>query len=181
MRARGRAKGRTAAKPKKVTAVPQGYHTVNAYLVVRGAADAIAYYTKAFGAKERLRMPAPDGTIAHAELAIGDSCLMIGDEMPQRGALAPSSVGGSPVTLSLYVPDVDRVFKQAIAAGGKVTMPVADMFWGDRYGQLVDPFGHKWAIATHIEDVSGKEMARRGAEAFAEQAQQGQSGQPPAA
>jgi len=173
-RARGRSPRKAA--PKKVAAVPQGYQTVNPYLVVRGAADAIAYYKKAFGAKERLRMPGPDGRVMHAEIAIGSSCVMVGDEMPEVGALAPPSVGGTPVTISLYVSDVDRVFAQAVAAGGKVEMPVADMFWGDRYGRLIDPFGHRWAIATHIEDVSAKEMARRAAEEFAKQARQAQQG-----
>jgi len=173
---RGRGRSQRKVAPKTVAAVPQGYQTVNAYLVVRGAAEAMAYYKKAFGAKERLPMPGPDGRIMHAEIAIGSSCVMIGDEMPQMGALAPPSVGGTPVTISLYVPNVDRVFAQAIAAGGKVEMPVADMFWSDRYGRLIDPFGHRWAVATHIEDVSAKEMARRGAEELAKQAQQPRQG-----
>ena len=176
-RARARAQAQVKPGKPKVAPIPEGYQSVNPYLVVRGAGDAIAFYKKAFGAKERLRMPGPDGRIMHAEIAIGDSCVMVGDEMPQVGALAPPSVGGTPVTIQLYVAHVDRVFAQAIAAGATVEMPVADQFWGDRYGRLVDPFGHKWAVATHIEDVSAKEMARRGAIAMAQQGSPGQPGQ----
>jgi PhnB protein len=150
--------------------VPPGYHTVTPYLVCRGAANAIAFYTKAFGAKELLRMPTPDGRVAHAELRIGDSRIMVGDEMPEMGASSPQTVGGTAVAIFLYVKDVDAWFARATAAGATVEMPLADMFWGDRYGKLVDPFGHKWSMAMHIEDVSPKEMARRSAEAMADQA-----------
>lgn len=163
------AKKRAPAK-KKVLAVPAGYHTVTPYLVCRGASDAIDFYRKAFNAKETVRMAGPDGKVAHAEIRIGDSFVMLGDEDPQHGARAPQTVGGTPVSIFLYVPNVDKVFSQAVAAGASVDMPLTDMFWGDRYGKLSDPFGHKWALATHIEDVSPKEMARRGAEFAAQQA-----------
>ena len=164
-------KKKAAAKKKaarKVSPVPPGYHTVSPYLVCRNAADAIAFYKKAFGAKEQFRMAAPDGSIAHAEIRIGDSVVMIGDENPQMGGRSPQSLGGSPVVVFLYVKNVDAWFKQATAAGATVTMPLMDMFWGDRYGKLSDPFGHQWSLATHIEDVSPKEMARRSAEAFSQ-------------
>jgi uncharacterized glyoxalase superfamily protein PhnB len=157
------------AKAKKVAPVPRGYHTVTPNLVCRGAADAMAFYRKAFGAREIMRMPMPDGSVAHAEMQIGDSRIMLGDEMPQMGASAPQTVGGSPVHIFLYLKDVDKVFAQATAAGATVDMPPTDMFWGDRYAKLTDPFGHKWSMATHIEDVSPKEMARRSAEAMSAQ------------
>ena len=161
---------RTMAAKKKVSPVPAGYRTVTPYLVCRGASEAIAFYKKAFGAKELLRMGGPGGKVAHAEIRIGDSHVMLGDEMPEMGASAPQTVGGSPVHIFLYLPNVDKVFAQAVAAGAKVEMPPADMFWGDRYCKVSDPFGHKWNMATHIEDVSPKEMARRGAEYAAQQA-----------
>jgi PhnB protein len=163
------ARGKAAAK-KKVSPVPKGYRTVTPYLVCRGVAEAIEFYKKAFGAREKMRMPMPDGKIAHAEITIGDSFVMLGDEQPERGATAPQTVGGTPVSVFLYVPNVDKVFAQAVAAGATVDMPLMDMFWGDRYGKLSDPFGHKWALATHIEDVSPKEMAKRSAEAMAQTA-----------
>jgi PhnB protein len=165
-RAKTSAKGKAPAK-KKVSPVPSGYHTVTPYLVCRGAADAIEFYKKAFGAKERMRMGTPDGKIAHAEIKIGDSYLMLGDEQPERGATAPQTVGGTAVSVFLYVPNVDKVFAQAVAAGATVEMPLENMFWGDRYGKLRDPFGHQWSLATHLEDVSPKEMAKRGAAAMA--------------
>ena len=158
-------KAKTASK--KVSPVPAGYHTVTPVLVCRNAAGAIDFYKKAFGAKEISRMPMPDGSVAHAELQIGDSRIMLGDEMPAMGASAPQTVGGSPVHVFLYVPNVDQMFQRAIAAGATADMPPADQFWGDRYGKLTDPFGHKWNLATHIEDVSEKEMIRRGKEAMA--------------
>lgn len=154
--------------PKKAMAIPAGYHTVSPYLVCRGAADAIEFYKKAFGAKERFRMPGPDGRLMHAEFRIGDSMVMIGDEMPEMGASAPQTIGGTAVHIFLYVKDVDKVFAQATAAGATVEMPPQDMFWGDRYAKLADPFGHKWSMATHIEDVSPREMAKRSAAAFAQ-------------
>ena len=162
------AKAKAAKASKKVSPIPPGYHTVTPYLVCRGASDAIAFYQKAFGAKERMRMPMPDGKIAHAEIRIGDSLVMLGDESPQMGASAPQTIGGTAVHVFLYVKDVDKVFAQATSAGATTEMPPTDMFWGDRYCKLVDPFGHKWSLATHIEDVSGKEMARRSAEAMSQ-------------
>ena len=164
-----RATAKKAPAKKKVLPVPAGYHTVTPVLICRNASGAIDFYKKAFGAKERMKMLGPDGTVAHAELRIGDSIVMLGDEMPQMGASAPETVGGSPVHIFLYVPNVDKLFAQAVAAGGTVEMPPMDMFWGDRYSKLSDPFGHKWSLATHIEDLSPKEMARRGAEAMAKQ------------
>jgi len=159
------AKKSTAAK--KVSPIPKGYHTATPYLVCRGAADAIDFYKKAFGAREILRMPMPDGRVGHAEIQIGDSRVMLGDESPEMGARAPQTVGGTPVHIFLYLKDVDKTFAQATAAGATVEMPPMDMFWGDRYCKVQDPFGHKWNMATHIEDLTPKEMARRGAEAMA--------------
>lgn len=162
------ARRKASATKKKPAAIPAGYHTVTPYLVCRGASDAIAFYKKAFGAKEMLRMPMPDGKLAHAEVRIGDSVVMLGDESPQMGATAPQTIGGTAVHVFLYVKDVNKAFAQATAAGATVEMPPTDMFWGDRYAKLADPFGHKWSMATHIEDVSPKEMARRGAEAMSQ-------------
>ena len=152
------------SKAKKVSPVPKGYHTATPYLVCRGAAEAIEFYKKAFGARELLRMPMPDGRVAHAEIQIGDSRVMLGDESPEQGARAPQTVGGTPVHIFLYLKDVDKTFAQATGAGATVEMPPMDMFWGDRYCKVQDPFGHKWNMATHIEDLTPKEMARRGAE-----------------
>jgi PhnB protein len=157
------------AATKKVSPVPKGYSTVTPHLVLRGAARAIDFYKKAFGAKERMRMGGPDGNIGHAELQIGSSIVMCADEMPQMGSSAPETVGGSPVHIFLYVPDVDKIFGQAVQAGAKVDMPLTDMFWGDRYGKVTDPFGHHWSMATHVEDVSPKEMERRAAAWAAQQ------------
>jgi PhnB protein len=150
----------------KVKAVPDGYHTVTPYLVIRDAAKAIEFYKKAFDAKETFRMPGPGGKIMHAELEIGDSKVMLGEEMPEHGAKSPQALGGSPVNVFLYVEDADKVFQQAVAAGARVTMPLADQFWGDRYGKLADPFGHQWSVATHKEDVAPEEMAKRAAKAM---------------
>jgi PhnB protein len=141
--------------------VPDGFHTVTPQLIVRDAAKAIEFYITAFGAKERYRMPGPGGVVMHAELSIGDSILMLGEESPQMGAISPQTIGGSPVNLMLYVKDVDASFARAAQAGCTAQMPPTDMFWGDRYGKLSDPFGHQWAIATHKEDVTPEEMARR--------------------
>ena len=165
--ARKSPRAKQAQTAKKVSPVPKGYHTVTPYLIFRGAAEAIDFYRRAFGAKEITRMPMPDGRIAHAELQIGDSRLMLGDESPEMGARAPQSVGGTCVHIFLYLKDVDKTFAQASTAGATVEMPPTDMFWGDRYCKLQDPFGHKWNLATHIEDVTPKEMARRGAAARA--------------
>jgi len=142
----------------QVKPVPEGMHTLTPHLVCAGAADAIEFYKKAFNATEMGRMPGPDGRLMHAMIRIGDSSLMLVDEMPEWHALGPKSLKGSPVTIHLYVEDVDACVKRAVAAGAKITMPVDDMFWGDRYGKLEDPFGHHWSVATHIRDVSPEEM-----------------------
>lgn len=142
-----------------VKPIPAGYHTVTPYLIIDGAAKAIDFYKRAFNAEELFRLPGPDGKIAHAEVKIGDSQVMLGDEM--EGYRGPLGLGGTAVSLMLYVPDVDRIFAQAIAAGGKERRPVADQFYGDRTGTLVDPFGHVWSVATHVEDVSPEEIDRR--------------------
>jgi uncharacterized glyoxalase superfamily protein PhnB len=141
-----------------VQPIPNGMHTVTPHLICAGAADAIEFYKKAFNAVELSRMPGQDGKLLHASVRIGDSVIMLTDEMPAYGALGPSALKGSPVTIHLYVGDVDTLAAQAAAAGAKVRMPVADMFWGDRYGQLEDPFGHRWSVATHIRDVPPEEM-----------------------
>jgi PhnB protein len=141
--------------------IPEGYHTVTPYLAVDDAAEAIEYYTKAFGAKERARMETPDGKIGHAELEIGDSLVMLSDPFPQASTRSPKELGGTSVSVFMYVEDVDAVVKQAVDAGAKVTMEVADQFWGDRFGSVMDPFGHLWSIATHVEDVPPEEMAVR--------------------
>lgn len=138
--------------------IPDGYHTLTPYMTVRDAARAIEFYKQAFGAVERGVMKGPDGKIVHAELLIGDSIVMMGDEVPQMGRLSPQSIGGSAMGLHIYVENVDAAFDRAIKAGGIAEMPVTDMFWGDRYGNLVDPFGHKWSIATHMRDMSREEM-----------------------
>ncbi|HEY7561521.1 MAG TPA: VOC family protein [Gaiellaceae bacterium] len=148
--------------------IPEGYHTVTPYLAVDDAAEAIAYYTKAFGARERSRMEAPDGSIGHAELEIGDSLVMLSDPFPQATTRTPKELGGTTATVFLYVEDVDAVVKRAVDAGATVTMAVADQFWGDRFGAITDPFGHSWSIATHVEDVPPDEMARRAEEAMAQ-------------
>jgi len=144
--------------------IPDGYHSVTPYLIVDGAAKAIEFYTKAFGATEVMRMPMPDGRIAHAEIRIGDSHIMLADEQPATGYRGPLSIGGSPVSLMAYVDDVDRTFKQALAAGAREVRAVANQFYGDRTGVLQDPFGHVWSIATHVEDVAPEEMQRRARE-----------------
>jgi PhnB protein len=140
---------------------PDGYHTVTPHLVVRDAAKAIDFYAKAFGAEERMRMPGPKGEVMHAELTLGDSVVMLAEENPQMGSLSPQAVGGSATTLLIYVKDVDASFGRAQKAGCTAQMPPTDMFWGDRYCALQDPFGHRWSIATHKEDLSPDEMAKR--------------------
>jgi PhnB protein len=157
--------------------IPEGYHTVTPYLAVKNAADAIEFYKRAFGAQEVERMPGPGGQgVMHAELKIGDSRVMLSDEFPGSGCSSPQSIGGTTCQLFLYVDDVDAAHKKAVAAGAKSTMAVADMFWGDRYGKVSDPFGHQWGMATHKEDVSPAEMRKRSEAFFAEMASQG-SGQ----
>ena len=142
----------------KVQAIPDGMHSVTPHLVCRGAAAAIDFYVRAFGAIERFRLPAPDGRLMHACVQIGDSLLFLVDEMPEHGALGPQALKGSPVTIHLLVQDADAVFGRAVQAGATVGMPLADQFWGDRYGQVVDPFGHRWSIATHVREVGRDEM-----------------------
>jgi PhnB protein len=141
--------------------VPEGYHTVTPALTVKNGAEAIEFYTRAFGARELMRMPGPDGRIVHAEIQVGDSRIMLGDEAPEMNCLAPTTVGATTSSLYLYVADVDGAFARAVAAGAKAMMPVTDMFWGDRFGQVQDPFGHRWGLATHVEDPSPAEIERR--------------------
>jgi PhnB protein len=148
---------------KSKVKIPNGYEAPIPYLIVQGAAAAIDYYKKAFGAKEVMRMPGPDGKIGHADLIIGGGHVMLGDESPEMGYRGPKSFGGSPVSLCLYVDDVDGVVEKAVTAGGKIMRPVADQFYGDRTGGLTDPFGHIWSVMTHIEDVSNEEMNKRAA------------------
>lgn len=145
----------------KVKPIPDGYRSVSPYLFIRGAARAIDFYKQAFEARERMRMPGPSGKVMHAELDLGDSIVMLADEFPEMGALSPEAAGGSPVMIAIYVNDVDATFNRAVAAGAKPLRAVANQFYGDRSGALVDPFGHKWNIATHVEDVSPEEMTRR--------------------
>jgi PhnB protein len=147
----------------KVKPIPEGYHSVTPYLIVDGAAQAIEFYKQAFGAVEAFRMDIPGGKVGHAELKIGDSYLMLADEHPAMGARGPKTVGGSPISLVLYVEDVDAVVARAVEAGAKLTRPVADQFYGDRTGGVEDPFGHAWYVATHVEDVSSEEMEKRAA------------------
>jgi PhnB protein len=145
-----------------VKAIPDGYHTATPYLIVKGGAAAIDFYKRAFGAVELMRLPDPSGTkLGHAEIRIGDSAIMLADEFPDMGAISPQTLGGTPVSILLYVEDVDASFAQAVAAGAKVLRPLKDQFYGDRNGTLEDPFGHKWGLATHKEDVSPEEMQRR--------------------
>jgi len=149
-----------------VKPIPEGYPHVTPYLSIDGASDAIAFYSKVFGAKERLRMPTPDGKVGHAELELGDSLIMLADTFPEMGAPSPKSLGGTPVTISVYVEDVDDVFERALGEGATALRQVENQFYGDRAGQFEDPFGHRWSIATHVEDVPPDEMAKRAAEAM---------------
>jgi PhnB protein len=150
----------------KVKPIPDGYHNMTPYLIVNGAARAIEFYTKVFGATEKMRMPSPGGKIGHAELTLGDSMIMLADEHPEMGARAPSAYGGSAVSLMVYVPDVDATVATATAAGAKILRPVENQFYGDRMGTIADPFGHRWHVATHVEDVPPDEMAKRAAAAM---------------
>jgi PhnB protein len=155
-----------------VKPIPEGYHTVTPYLTVNDGARAIDFYKRAFGAQEKSRMDGPQGKIGHAELKIGDSIIMLADEFPGAGCRSPQSVGGTTVNIFLYVNDVDSVYDQAVKAGAKAEMPVADQFWGDRYGKVTDPFGHSWSLATHKEDIAPAEMRKRAQEAMSKMAQQ---------
>jgi PhnB protein len=153
-----------SAKP-----VPEGYHTVTPYLIVKGAAEAIAFYQKAFGAVEMMRLPMPDGRVGHAEIKIGDSPVMLADECPDMHFVSPVTLGGAGVSICLYVQDADALFQQAVDAGAEVVRPVEDQFYGDRNGTLKDPYGHVWTVATHQEDMSPEEMDRRFQEFMAQQ------------
>lgn len=153
--------------PRKVRPIPKGYHTVTPSLTQEDAGKTIAFCKQAFGAKERMRLTGPSGKIMHAEIQIGDSIVMLGEEAPEMGARSPESLGGSPASILLYVKNVDSFVDKAVAAGATVAMPVQDMFWGDRYGKLQDPFGHQWQVATHKEDLTPKQMAKRAQEAMA--------------
>ena len=147
-----------------VKPIPDGYHSITPYLSIKGAADAIDFYKRAFGATEVMRFPHPDGRVGHAEVKIGDSRVMLADEFPEMDFRSPHAFGGSPVHIHLYVEDVDAVVKQALAAGAKVHKPVQDQFYGDRSGSLADPYGHVWHVSTHKEDLSMEEMKKRAAQ-----------------
>jgi len=147
--------------PGKVNPIPDGYHNITPYLVIKGAATAIDFYKKVFGAVEVMRMPQPDGRVGHAELKFGDSHVMLADEFPEMSVVGPQTLGNTSVGILLYVDDCDAVFNRAVALGAKVEKPLVDQFYGDRTGTVIDPFGHKWTIGTHKEDVSPEEMKRR--------------------
>jgi PhnB protein len=151
----------------KVNPVPNGMHAVTPHLVCAGAAEAIEFYKQAFDAQEAMRIPGPGGKLMHACIRIGDSAIMLVDENPDWGIVGPKSLKGSPVTIHLYVEDVDATVERAVAAGAKVTMPVEDMFWGDRYGKLEDPFGHYWSVATHLRDMTPEEIQQAAQKMFA--------------
>jgi PhnB protein len=152
----------------KVKAIPEGYEGATPYLIIKGAANAIEFYKKAFGATEIMRISAPGGTVGHAEIKIGDAIIMLADEVPEMSCKSPEAYGGSPVSMMVYVPDVDKFVKRAVDAGAKLVRPVENKFYGDRAGSLEDPFGHQWHFSTHVEDVRPDEMAKR-AEAFMKQ------------
>ena len=145
----------------KVKPIPDGYHSVTPYLIIKGASDAIDFYATVFGTTERMRMPMPDGKVGHAELELGDSVIMLADEFPDMGIKSPTTIGGSPVNVHVYVDDVDATYERAVGAGAEVLQPLENKFYGDRSGQVRDPFGHIWSIATHVEDVPPDEMAKR--------------------
>ncbi len=184
MKKRAKAKRKPAAKAaaktsaqksakSRVSPIPQGYRTVTPQLTVRGAAEAINFYKRAFGARELMRMASPDGKVMHAELKVGDSVVFLGDEFPDMGCKSPQTLGGASGALHVYVPNVDAAFKRAVDAGAQVTMPVADMFWGDRYGKVRDPFGHEWGLATHKEDLTPAQTRKRAEEFFKQMGQHG--------
>jgi PhnB protein len=147
--------------------IPAGYKGLIPALAVSGAADAIDFYTRAFGAKERLRMDGPGGAIAHAEIELGDYVFMVADPFPQSATKSPKELGATTVSVMMYVEDVDAAVQNAVDAGAKITMPVEDQFWGDRFGQITDPYGHVWSLATHVEDVPPEQMAQRAERAMA--------------
>lgn len=147
-----------------VKPIPDGYPQVSPYLIIDGASTAIDFYTKVFGARERMRMPGPDGRLGHAELEVGDSLIMLADEFPDMGHRGPKAIGGTPVMISIYVEDVDKAFERALGEGATEVRAVENQFYGDRAGQFEDPFGHRWSVATHVEDVPPDEMEKRAAE-----------------
>jgi PhnB protein len=149
-----------------VNYIPNGFHAVTPYLTVKNAKEAINFYKRAFDARERMVMPTPDGRVAHAEVQIADSVIMIGEECPEHGGVSPETLEGSPVGLALYVQNADQVFERAVKAGASVKEPLENKFWGDRAGSITDPFGHKWMLLTHVEDVAPDEMKKRMAQAF---------------
>ena len=151
---------------KNAKPIPEGFRTITPHLIVRGGEKAIEFYKKAFGAELVAKMPMPGGKLGHAEMRIGDSVVMLADEFPEMGARSPQSIGGSAVTIHVYVTDADAAYQRAVQAGAKATMPLMDMFWGDRYGKVTDPFGHEWSIATHKEDVTPEECVKRAAAMF---------------
>jgi PhnB protein len=153
-----------------VQPIPDGYHTATPYLIVRDAARAIEFYKQAFGATELMRLGDPTGKVGHAEIKVGDSTIMLADEFPEMGIRGPQSIGGSPVSILLYVEDVDAVYSRAVASGATAVRPVKDQFYGDRSGTLTDPFGHTWTIATHTEDVSPEEIQKRFEDSMKQQA-----------
>ena len=167
MAARVSASNAQKEEDMSVKPIPEGYHTATPYLAVDDAAEALEYYKKAFGAKERGRMEAPDGKIGHAEIQIGDSLVMLSDPFPQASTRTPKELGGTTASVFLYVENVDAFVQRAVDAGATVSMEVADQFWGDRFGTITDPFGHSWSVATHIEDVPPEEMAERAKAAMA--------------
>ena len=169
--ARGKAKTMVRATAKKVSAVPAGYHTATPYLTVNDGAGALEFYKRALGAREVMRLAVPGGKIGHAEIRIGDSIVMLSDELPDTSTKAPTSLGGTTGSVLLYMPNVDAAFKKAVDAGCTSLMAPADMFWGDRFGKLEDPYGNQWAMATHKEDVPPKQMAERAKAAMAAMAQ----------
>jgi len=161
------------AAPRKVSAIPKGYHSATPYLTLNDATAALDFYARAFGARELMRLPAGDGRVGHAEIRIGDSVIMLGDEMPGSDTRSPRALGGTTASVMLYVPNVDAMIERARQAGATVTMPAADMFWGDRFGTVQDPFGHKWALATHKQDLTPKQVADRARVAMAQMGQPG--------
>jgi PhnB protein len=174
-KAKGKPRAQARAK-RRAEPIPAGFHTLTPYLVVRDAAKAVDFYQKAFGAKVRGVHKTPDGKVMNADLRIGDSILLFCDEFPgPPGWRSPQTLGGTSVTVHIYVKDVDALFNQALAAGAKTVMPVMDAFWGDRYGQLEDPFGHRWSIATHKEDLTAAEIEKRAEAAFAEMAKKAEA------
>lgn len=159
---------------KSTQPIPQEFHTATPYITVRNAAQAIDFYKKALGAQERSRMVGPDGKVSHAEIKIGDSIIFLADESPSMGNKSPQTLGGTPSSIYLYVPDVDKAFQRAVDAGGTVTMPVTDMFWGDRFGNFTDPYGHKWSIATRVQEMTEQEVEEGAKKFYAQMAQQSQ-------